>query len=145
MDFEKIIVNVYEKVKTLENKGQLPTYIPELQNVIPDSFGVYLSSIEAYQFGVGNCYERFSIQSIAKVLAVSLAYRILGEDIWKRVGVEPCKNLADITNEINIETYDKFWDLELSKKINKIHGKFDLIYSANTISHIHNLNDALSF
>jgi glutaminase len=89
MDFEKIIVNVYEKVKTLENKGQLPTYIPELQNVIPDSFGVYLSSIEAYQFGVGNCYERFSIQSIAKVLAVSLAYRILGEDIWKRVGVEP--------------------------------------------------------
>ena len=61
----------------------------------------------------------------------------------KRVGVEPCKNLADITNGINIETYDKFWDLELSKKINKIHGKFDLIYSANTISHIHDLKDAL--
>ena len=61
----------------------------------------------------------------------------------KRVGVEPCKNLADITNGINIETYDKFWNLELSKKINKIHGKFDLIYSANTISHIHDLKDAL--
>jgi len=60
----------------------------------------------------------------------------------KRVGVEPCKNLADITSKINIETYDKFWNLELSKKIVKIHGKFDLIYSANTISHIHDLNDA---
>ena len=27
--------------------------------------------------------------------------------------------------------------------VNKIHGKFDLVYSANTISHIHDLNDAL--
>ena len=61
----------------------------------------------------------------------------------KRVGIEPCKNLADITNEINIETYDKFWNLDLSKKVNNTHGKFDLVYSANTISHIHNLNDAL--
>ena len=49
------------------------------------------------------------------------------------------KILPDITNEINIETYDKFWDLGLSKKVNKVHGKFDLIYSANTISHIHDL------
>mgnify|MGYP001201833246 FL=1 len=61
----------------------------------------------------------------------------------KSVGVEPCKNLADITNEINIKTYDKFWNLELSKKINNIHGKFDLVYSANTISHIHDLDEAL--
>ena len=37
----------------------------------------------------------------------------------KRVGVEPCKNLADITSKINIETYDKFWNLELSKKLLK--------------------------
>ena len=61
----------------------------------------------------------------------------------KRIGVEPCKNLADITNQINIETYDKFWNLELSKKVNLVHGKFDLVYSANTISHIHDLDDAL--
>ena len=60
----------------------------------------------------------------------------------KRVGVEPCKNLADITNKINIKTYDKFWNLELSKKITEVHDKFDLIYSANTISHIHDLNNA---
>ena len=61
----------------------------------------------------------------------------------KRIGVEPCKNLADITSQINIETYDKFWNLELSKKVNLVHGKFDLVYSANTISHIHDLDDAL--
>ena len=27
----------------------------------------------------------------------------------KNVGVEPCKNLAEITNKMKIKTYDKFW------------------------------------
>ena len=57
------------------------------------------------------------------------------------VGVEPCKNLADLTSKMKIETYDKFWTFQLSNKILSKHGKFDIIYSANTISHIHNLNE----
>ena len=57
------------------------------------------------------------------------------------IGVEPCKNLADITNKMKIKTYDKFWTLKLSNKIKRKHGKFDVIYSANTISHIHNLKE----
>ena len=58
----------------------------------------------------------------------------------KNVGVEPCKNLAEITNKMKIKTYDKFWTSKLAKKISKELGKFDIIYSANTISHIHDLN-----
>ena len=57
------------------------------------------------------------------------------------VGVEPCKNLADLTSKMKIKTYDKFWTFQLSNKILSKHGKFDIIYSANTISHIHNLNE----
>ncbi len=59
----------------------------------------------------------------------------------KNIGVEPCKNLARITNKINIKTYDEFWTMGLSKKIVKQNKLFDVIYSANTISHIHNLNE----
>ena len=59
------------------------------------------------------------------------------------IGVEPCKNLAKITTSMNIKTYDQFWSIELSKKILENHGKFELIYSANTISHIHELSNAL--
>ena len=59
----------------------------------------------------------------------------------KNIGVEPCKNLANITTRMKIKTYDKFWTMNLSKKISKKHGKFDVIYSANTISHIHNLEE----
>ena len=57
------------------------------------------------------------------------------------IGVEPCKNLADLTSKMKIKTYDKFWTFHLSNRILSRHGKFDIIYSANTISHIHNLNE----
>ncbi len=64
------------------------------------------------------------------------------------IAVEPCKNLAKITNRQGYKTFDKFWNLNLSKKITYKKGKVDLIYSANTISHIPNLDEvfkAVSF
>ncbi len=62
----------------------------------------------------------------------------------KNIGVEPCKNLAEITKKMNIKTYDKFWTKKLAKKIAKENGEFDIIYSANTISHIHNLRETFN-
>ncbi len=61
----------------------------------------------------------------------------------KVIAVEPCKNLANITKK-KFKTYPEFWDLKLSKKIikNKIR-KIDLVFSANTISHIPNLRESL--
>ena len=59
----------------------------------------------------------------------------------KAIGVEPCKNLAKITKAKRYYTYDDYWDLELSSKIKKKFKEVDLIYSANTLTHISNLND----
>jgi len=59
----------------------------------------------------------------------------------KIIAVEPCKNLAKITNKKGYFTYDKFWDVNLAKRILKKKGKIDLIYSANTISHIPDLKE----
>ncbi|MDA7714069.1 class I SAM-dependent methyltransferase [Candidatus Pelagibacter sp.] len=56
------------------------------------------------------------------------------------VGVEPCKNLAQITKKKGYTTYSEYWGLKLSKKITK-NKKADLIYSANTLSHIENFNE----
>ena len=59
----------------------------------------------------------------------------------KVVAVEPCKNLANITKK-KFKTYPEFWNLKLSKKIiNYRNKKFDLIFSANTISHIPNIKE----
>lgn len=89
MNFKEIIEHVYHKVKNVEDIGELPTYIPQLANVDTENFGVYISTIDQVNFGIGNCYDKFSIQSIAKVLSLSLAYQLLGEKVWERIGVEP--------------------------------------------------------
>jgi len=57
------------------------------------------------------------------------------------IAVEPCKNLAKITKKL-FKTYDEFWNLKLSNKLLKEKkDEIDLIFSANTISHIPNLKE----
>ena len=89
MDFREIIQETYLKTDKIDNKGTLATYIPQLAKVNSKSFGVYISTIDNFSFGIGDCDQKFSIQSISKVLSLSLAYKILGEKIWERLGVEP--------------------------------------------------------
>ncbi|MUU77054.1 glutaminase [Winogradskyella endarachnes] len=88
-DYSKIIENAYKLTKPLKDKGKLATYIPELANVNPEKFGVHLTKIDGTCFGLGDNLERFSIQSIAKVLSLTLAVKFLGEKIWTRIDVEP--------------------------------------------------------
>ena len=54
----------------------------------------------------------------------------------KIIAVEPCANLARITKKGGFKTYAKFWTKILAKRISKFCKKVDLIFSANTISHI---------
>lgn len=89
MKLEEIITEVYHQVKTIKDKGQVASYIPELAHVDTEKFGVHISTIEKMNFGVGDYQVKFSIQSIAKVLSLSMAYGFLGEKIWDRLGVEP--------------------------------------------------------
>ncbi len=58
----------------------------------------------------------------------------------KVICVEPCKNLAIITRRMGYKTYASFWNMRLAKKIKSKTEKVELIYSANTLSHISNLN-----
>lgn len=92
MNYKEILERVMAKVKPGENIGHLANYIPELGKVNPDKLGVHLSTVNNFDFGIGDNLEKFSIQSIAKVFAVCLAYKTLGEEIWKRVDVEPSGN-----------------------------------------------------
>ena len=59
----------------------------------------------------------------------------------KVIGIEPCSNVEKITKKNGFNTYAKYWNSETANKILEKDGKVDLIYSANTISHIQNLNE----
>ncbi len=89
MNYKKVINTVFRKIDQLENKGNPASYIPELANVDTTKFGVHISTVSDFKFGMGDFKERFSIQSIAKVFSLCLAYKMLGESIWTRLGVEP--------------------------------------------------------
>lgn len=89
IDYKSVLENIYNSIYQEENKGAIATYIPELAKIDPDNFGVCLLTRKNEEFGVGNWQTKFSIQSISKVLSLSLAYQIFGDKIWERVDVEP--------------------------------------------------------
>ena len=62
----------------------------------------------------------------------------------KVLGVEPCSNLAKITKKKGYTTFVNYWNIDLANKIKKKFDKIDLIYSANTLTHISNLNDVFN-
>lgn len=89
MNYQTGLNKVYKKISNIQNLGNVASYIPELSNVNSDYFGVHLATVKNKQYAVGNNEVRFSIQSIAKVLALTLAYKHKGGECWERVGVEP--------------------------------------------------------
>ncbi len=89
MNYQSIIEDIYNELKAGENAGTVASYIPELSKVDPKYLGVHLTTIDNRGFSVGDYQQKFSIQSIAKVLSLSLAYKLLDQDIWRRVGLEP--------------------------------------------------------
>ncbi|MBW8324038.1 MAG: glutaminase [Prolixibacteraceae bacterium] len=89
MNYNKLFEKIYQSLGNTENLGQVASYIPELKNVNPHKFGVHLTTLNDKHYSFGDSDEKFSIQSIAKVLALVLAYQLEDEKLWERVGVEP--------------------------------------------------------
>ena len=92
MDYSRILNDIYVEIKALPVIGTIASTIPELASVNPDKLGMYLTTIENQDFGIGDYEEKFSIQSVSKALSVALAFSFLDEKLWQRVGVEPSGN-----------------------------------------------------
>ena len=89
MSFDTIITAIFNEVIQLKDTGAVAAYIPELAKVNSEKFGVCFQNLENTVIGIGDYQERFSIQSISKVFSLTMAYGVLGENIWTRLGVEP--------------------------------------------------------
>ncbi len=59
----------------------------------------------------------------------------------KIIGVEPCKNIEKITKKKGYQTFPIYWNDKSSKFLKNKFGNFDIIFSANTLSHIKNLKN----
>lgn len=87
--YHTILESIHAEVLPFRSEGTVANYIPELAKVDPNKFGIHLRTIDGHDHSVGNSDERFSIQSISKVFALALVVSLVGERIFKRVGVEP--------------------------------------------------------
>jgi len=92
MDYQKILEEIEKDIAPELKRGKVADYIPALAEVDPNQFAMTITLENGQQFSVGKSQEQFSIQSISKVLAFSLAIDIYSKSLYKRVGVEPSGN-----------------------------------------------------
>lgn len=70
--------------------GKPAGYIPELACKNPSKLGVAVCDMEGRMVSAGDCEEKFTIQSISKVIALILALEQNGFDnVFSKVGMEP--------------------------------------------------------
>lgn len=91
-DYQAILNAIFKDLKSEENLGQVADYIPELANIDKNKFGIHLQLITGENFSAGDFSEKFSIQSISKVLSLILAFKLAGDKVLERMGVEPSGN-----------------------------------------------------
>jgi glutaminase len=88
MNINQIFAKIHADLPAM-NTGKVADYIPELGKVDHSMFGVQATTVDGREFAFGDAKEPFSIQSIAKVFSLTMAYQRLNQELWKRVGVEP--------------------------------------------------------
>ena len=89
IDYQEILTSINSSCTLSKDRGAIATYIPELAKVDASKFGIHLVDANKNHFQSGDSNENFSIQSVSKVLSLAHAISIIGEDVWKRVDVEP--------------------------------------------------------
>lgn len=88
-DLKRQIDLTYAELLPQLGLGKVADYIPQLATVNPRKLGIAVATVEGEVFCAGDGDEPFSIQSISKVFALTLALGKLGDGIWRRVSREP--------------------------------------------------------
>lgn len=92
MKYQSIIDEIYHEILPLKGQGKVADYIPALAEIDPHKFGIAIETVTGECYEVGDANESFSIQSISKVFNLALGIRIVGDQVWERVGMEPSGN-----------------------------------------------------
>jgi glutaminase len=89
MDYQGILEEIAWDIQPLLSQGKVADYIPRLAEVPGERFGMAVQTVEGDRFAVGDAAEPFSIQSISKVYTLTMALRVLGDQLWERIQREP--------------------------------------------------------
>lgn len=86
----EILASIIEEVRPLTGQGKVADYIPALAKVPSEKLGIAVFTNQGEVISAGDAQEGFSIQSISKVLSLTLAMGLYQPDeLWSRVSKEP--------------------------------------------------------
>ncbi|STV71200.1 glutaminase [Klebsiella michiganensis] len=95
---------ILAEVRPLIGRGKVADYIPALASVSGDKLGVAICTVDGQHYSAGDAHERFSIQSISKVLSLVVAMNhYQEEEIWQRVGKDPSGQPFNSLLQLEIE------------------------------------------
>jgi glutaminase len=91
-DYPTVLAQIHTEIQPLLGQGRVASYIPELAKVRGDQFGMAVVTLDGEVCTCGDARVPFSIQSVSKLFALTLAYQCVGDALWQRVGREPSGN-----------------------------------------------------
>ncbi|WP_305464615.1 glutaminase B [Photobacterium leiognathi] len=99
-----LLNEVLEEVRPLIGQGKVADYIPALASVPANKLGIAVCYNDGEIIQAGDSEEGFSIQSISKVLSLTLAMTLYEPDeLWSRVGKEPSGQAFNSMIQLELE------------------------------------------
>ena len=103
LNVDSWLATIHQEIQPLFGKGKVADYIPALARVAPHQFGMAIALVDGRHFSVGDAVVPFSIQSISKLFTFVLALKLVGDDIWQRIGREPSGNAFNSMVQLETE------------------------------------------
>lgn len=101
---QKLLIDILNEVRPLTEQGHVADYIPALKKISSTKLGISVCYNDGCVISAGDANESFSIQSISKVLSLTLALQnYKAEEIWKRVGKEPSGQAFNSMIQLEVE------------------------------------------
>ncbi|CAN5180335.1 glutaminase [soil metagenome] len=103
MNLQAIMDDITVAIAAEGDRGEVATYIPGLARIDPGRFGIAMALADGTMLTAGDASEPFSIQSISKVFALTLALGKVGDQLWERVGREPSGSAFNSIVQLEVE------------------------------------------
>ncbi|WP_076925231.1 glutaminase B [Pseudoalteromonas sp. EB27] len=102
-DYQKVLDEIAYEVRPLLAKGKVADYIPALAEVDPEQFSIAIYTTDGETVCAGDCSQRFTIQSVSKVMTLTMALQRYGDELWQRVGKEPSGTAFNSLTQLEFE------------------------------------------
>ena len=83
---QQILDDIAAEMAAETERGKVADYIPQLAHVDPNQFGISVATPDGQVYSAGDASRLFSIRSISKFFAWTIALGNLGAALWNTVG-----------------------------------------------------------